>query len=421
MSVPGEHEPPRRLRDALRLVGPGIVVAATGVGAGDLVAAAKAGSTYGLAVLWTVVLGAALKYALAEGVARWQLATGTPLLEGWVRFLGWPVRAYFMGYLVLWTLVVAAALMAACGLGAHALLPVLSVNQWAVVHGVAGLLLVWFEGYAVLERMMKWAVGLMFVSIVGAALLSPPAGGAALAGAMPRLPSGGVLLVAGVVGGVGGTVTLLSYGYWLQEKGWRGAEWLAAVRVDLAVAYVLTGVFGAALIMLGATVLLPAGVQVEGSAGALRMAAMLGAHFGRAGTLVFLLGFWAAVATSLLGVWQGVPYLFSHLAALMRGASPEEVVAAQSTRSPLYRGFLLFMTFPPMLLLVLHRPVWLVIAYAIVGALFMPFLAATLLALNGRRRELGRLANGPAAWLALALCLVLFAFLAVAELAHGGG
>ena len=34
-------------------------------------------------VLWTAALGAVLKYSLAEGVARWQLATGTTLIEGW--------------------------------------------------------------------------------------------------------------------------------------------------------------------------------------------------------------------------------------------------------------------------------------------------------------------------------------------------
>jgi Mn2+/Fe2+ NRAMP family transporter len=40
------------------LFGPGFVVAATGVGAGDLIAASVAGHRFGLAVLWVVLLGA---------------------------------------------------------------------------------------------------------------------------------------------------------------------------------------------------------------------------------------------------------------------------------------------------------------------------------------------------------------------------
>jgi Mn2+/Fe2+ NRAMP family transporter len=50
-------------------------VAATGVGAGDLIAASVAGRRFGLAVLWVVVLGALCKGVLNDGIARWQLAT----------------------------------------------------------------------------------------------------------------------------------------------------------------------------------------------------------------------------------------------------------------------------------------------------------------------------------------------------------
>jgi Mn2+/Fe2+ NRAMP family transporter len=91
---------------------------------------------------------------------------------------------------------------------------------------------------------------------------------------------------------------------------------------------------------------------------------------------------------------------------------------AVSSRGRLYRAYALFMTFPPMLLLLLDRPVWLVVAYAAVGALFMPFLAGTLLVLNNRRRELGELANGFWANAGLVLSLLLFAYLAVESLAR---
>ncbi len=67
----------------LRGLGPGIVIAATGLGAGDLIAASVAGANYGIALLWAAMVGALLKFTLNEGLARWQLATGTTLLEGW--------------------------------------------------------------------------------------------------------------------------------------------------------------------------------------------------------------------------------------------------------------------------------------------------------------------------------------------------
>ena len=98
-----------------RVIAPGILLAATGVGAGDLLTSTLAGSEAGLAVLWCVAVGAILKWTLTEGIARWQLATGMTVLEGWTWRLGGWIRWVFLGYLLLFTMVVGRALTSACG------------------------------------------------------------------------------------------------------------------------------------------------------------------------------------------------------------------------------------------------------------------------------------------------------------------
>ena len=60
------------------LVGPGLVAAATGVGAADLVATMIAGQRYGYALLWAVIVGTIMKIVLVEGVGRYSLAPETP-------------------------------------------------------------------------------------------------------------------------------------------------------------------------------------------------------------------------------------------------------------------------------------------------------------------------------------------------------
>ena len=97
------------------------MVAATGVGAGDLIAAAVAGQRYGIAVLWAVLVGAGCKWILNEGVARWQLATGQSLIAGWARELPRWVSWYFGVYLAIWGFVVGGALGSACGVAANSL------------------------------------------------------------------------------------------------------------------------------------------------------------------------------------------------------------------------------------------------------------------------------------------------------------
>ena len=398
----------------LRLVamlGPGLAIAATGVGAGDMVAAAVAGSRYGLAVVWAAIVGAALKLALNEGLARWQLATGTTLLEGWVEHLGAWVRYVFLVYLVVWSFVVGGALISACGLAAHALATRFTVAFWGVVHSLVAAALVLLGGYHRFERVMKWLIGGMFVALIGCALWSSDAATAVEVVRRSSVPEGSILYLFGMIGGVGGSVTLLSYGYWMQEKGWDSPRWLSVVRFDLSVAYVLTGMFGVAVVVLASATLHGSGTEIAGNRAVLQMAAMLGEQLGVAGRWMFLLGFWAAVATSMLGVWQGVPYLFcDFVRSLKRSRDPVD------ERSASYRWFLAWLAVPPLLMLAIDRPVGVVIAYSVLGALFMPFLAGTLLVLGSRPALVGRkLANRWWSKASLVACLVLFLTLAVVK------
>lgn len=403
----------------LARIGPGLVLAATGVGVGDLVAASVSGARYGLALIWAVVVGAVLKYALCEALTRWQLATGTTLLEGWAEHLGGWVRWVFLVYLVIWSFVVGGALVNACGIAAHALAPGLSFEVWGVLHSLVAAALVVFGGYRPFENLIKVFIAVMFVALVGCALwISAPVEVARAVVRDAGIPVGSVPFALAVIGGVGGSVTLLSYGYWIRERGWEGPTWLRVVRVDLAVAYALTGIFGIAVMVLAANVLHDEGVVIRGTGAVLQMAEPVERLLGEPGRYAFLIGFWGAVATSMLGVWHGVPYLFCDFLALMRSGRGHSGRIEVDTRSLGYRGFLAFLSLPTLSLLYFERPVTIVILYSVLGSLFMPFLAATLLFLNRRVERIGSqmrtraLGSGM-----LVACLVLFGYLLYRELA----
>ncbi len=397
----------------LRSLGPGLAIAATGVGAGDLLAAMVAGADFGVVVLWAIVLGAALKLALNEGVARWQLATGTSLMEGWCRHLGRPFRIYFLLYLVVWGFIVAGGLMSACGVAANALVPRLPIAAAGIGHSLVALALVLVGRYGLFESLMKWLIGLMVITLLASVALIGPDLGAALRGlVVPAVPVGSAAALLGLMGGVGGSVTMLAYGYWIAEKGWDGPERLSAVRTDLAVGYVLTGLFGVAMLMLAAEVLQDGGGLPRGSAGLVACAdaigeaatTRLGAGTGGTARTIFLVGVWGAIFTSTLGVWQGVPYLFADYIDAMRGKYDTKV----DVRGRNYRGFLLYLALPPMVLLAFDRPIWVIRTYTIASGLFMPILAASLLWLNGRDKFVGRLRNRWLATTALVVALLLF-------------
>src|SRR5690349_8044444 len=79
----GSTTGPGPRKSSWKYIGPGIVVAATGVGAGDLVATLIAGSNFGYTLLWAAVIGCLVKISLAEAAGRWHLSTGRTLFDGW--------------------------------------------------------------------------------------------------------------------------------------------------------------------------------------------------------------------------------------------------------------------------------------------------------------------------------------------------
>lgn len=393
MTVTREQVPPGRFGGRLRQVGPGVMAAATGVGAGDLVATLIAGADFGTVLLWAAVLGAVLKLGLAEAVGRWHLASGGTILDGW-RSMGRWATTFFGIYAVVWGFVYGATAMSASGLPLNALFGGLSVRYWAMICGVVGFLLVLLGRYGTIEKIMTVLAGVMFVTVVGTAVLVVPDLGDVASGLVPRLPAGSLVNVLGLIGGVGGTITIAAYGYWTMAKGWRGPSWIPVMRLDNAVGYVMTGIFVVSMLVVGAEILIGRDVTA-GDTGLLFLADELGNRYGGWARLLFLVGFFSVSYTSLLGVWNGVSLLFADWTRCVRlphgrraehQVRDEEYERHAGERSIAFRGYLVWLTFPPMVLLFLDRPFQLTLVYGVLGAFFMPFLAITLLVLLNSAR-----------------------------------
>ena len=421
MQTDQDPSPPPPAGQRWRHLGPGIVVAATGVGAGDLVATLIAGSRFGTALLWAAIVGCIVKIALSEGSARYHLATGTTILAGWRslgRWTGW----LFGLYALVWGFIYGATAMSATALPLAAMMPGLRFEAWAILSGLAGFAFVWFNRYAVFETVMKMLVGIMFVIMVGLAILVAPRLPDLVAGLAFTLPEGSLFYTLGLIGGVGGTITTAAYGYWAQAKGWQGVPWLPTMRLDNGVAYAITGLFVIAMLVVGAELLYAAGIALEdGDRGLLGLSDVLEERFGPTIALLFLVGFAATSFSSLLGVWHGMSLFFADWWG-QRGLAPDAPSPPArsdrpSEKTPAFRFYLFWLTVPSMLLLAVDRPFALVILYGAFGALFMPFLAITLLLLNNSDRLPPEARNG---WLANTTLLgatLLFAVLAVRQLA----
>lgn len=397
------------------LILPGFLIAATGVGAGDLATASFTGSQLGLAILWAVLVGGVMKFFLTEGLARWQLVTGTTFLEGVAQRFSPVVGWLFLPYLLLWTFFVGSALISACGISLHAIIPVFDDPSQAKIWfgalcSLAGLLLVKAGGFRLFARAMSICVGVMFVTVIVTAVLLKPDLSEVLSGlivpAIPDREGSGITWTLALIGGIGGTVTILCYGYWIREKGRAGTEWISLCRVDLAAGYTMTILFGLAMVIVGNA------IEVDGKGAGLLIALSqsLETTLGSFGRWLFLLGAFSAVFSSLLGVWQAVPYLFADIWRLLIDKQ-SDATRIDLTKTRPYNVYLFAIAIVPLLgLFMSFKEVQKL--YSVIGALFMPMLALALLILNGRKGWVGEHRNRLVSGVALATTLIFFAVLA---------
>ena len=392
------------------------------MGAGDLAISTIVGSRLGTVVLWAVVLGAFLKFVVTEGLARWQLATGNTFLEGLVHKAG-PITIWvFLPYLLLWSFFIGSAMMSACGIALLAIVPIFdNPDHGKIVFGmgasVVGIGLVLKGGYKLFERIMGVCIAIMFVTVVVTAGILWPGTGTVLQGlfvpTIPDFSGSGLTLTIGLIGGVGGTLTVLCYGYWLREEGRTAPDTLWTCRVDLGAGYAMTAIFGIAMVIVGST------VEIEGQGTTLlvTLADRLEGPLGVWGKWMFLIGAFGAVFSSLLGVWQSVPYLFADCWRLLRERPDPDAPAIMVDTSGLpYRTYLVVLGVIPMIgLFWSFQEVQ--VLYTVTGALFFPFLALALLIWNGRSDWVGvQFKNRPLTSIALASVLLFFSSIAVLRL-----
>src|SRR4028118_953612 len=79
----GIKEPPKGWGPSLRYFGPGLILSASIVGSGELIATTALGAQAGFAILWMVIFSTLVKVAVQVEFARWTISTGQPALTGY--------------------------------------------------------------------------------------------------------------------------------------------------------------------------------------------------------------------------------------------------------------------------------------------------------------------------------------------------
>jgi manganese transport protein len=272
--------PPASLATALGRIGPGMVLAASIVGSGELIATTTLGAQVGFAVLWIILVSCAIKPVVQGELGRYTIATGHTGLEGFDRIPGprlgvsWLIWAWAI--MVVLTLLQVGGMYGGVAQVLHRLAPALSVNAWVGVCFLVTLAVLLGGGYERIERFAIVKVGLFTtLTICAAAILfrrQDPVTAADLASGLSfQLPAAGLATAIAVFGitGVGAT-ELVMYPYWCVEKGYarfvgphdgssgweaRARGWIRVMHLDITCSLAIYTMATVAFYLLGASVL----------------------------------------------------------------------------------------------------------------------------------------------------------------------
>lgn len=332
----GIKEPPVGWGQSLRYLGPGLILSASIVGSGELIATTTLGAEVGFALLWLVIFSTFVKVAVQIELARWTIATGEPALTGYNKV---PPRVGRLGWVnALWILLALSKLLQLGGIvgGVAVALSVLvpvggdplgrtSITVWTVVLVVASIAMLYSNRYSLIERgAMVLVVVFSTVTIliaIGLPLTPYPYDGGDLASglslAIPAGALGAALAMFGITGVGADEITY--YTYWCLEKGyarWTGPNdgseewrrrargWIRVMYKDAAVSWVIYTFGTIAFYLMGAAVLERQGLVPEGNDMITTLSRLYTDTLGEWANVTFLVGAIAVLGSTM---WAAIP------------------------------------------------------------------------------------------------------------------
>ncbi|HBH51439.1 MAG TPA: hypothetical protein DDY91_06045 [Planctomycetaceae bacterium] len=339
---------PVSLWSALKQIGPGIILAGSIVGSGELIATTSLGADWGFTFLWLILASCVIKVFVQVELGRYALSSGKPTLgfmnelPGPRLWVHWTVWWWF--FMLLATVVQLGAMVGGVGQALNMAFPAVSPalvrwigpetglgtwlsahpeNPWGILTAFAAVALLLSGGYQMLERFTTVLVAGVTAVTTICVLLLPASGhpipldqvAAGLKGHVPEDPKAlAAAFAAFGITGVG-AAELFSYPYWCLEKGYaravgrnspddswvaRAKGWMRVMQLDAWASMIVFTLATVSFYFLGATVLHPdPNLRPQGSKVIEVLSQMYEPAFGSWTKLVFLVGAWAVLFKTL--------------------------------------------------------------------------------------------------------------------------
>jgi manganese transport protein len=413
--------PPETFGAIVRRIGPGMILAASIVGSGELIATTTLGAQVGYVALWLVMLSCFVKPAVQAMIGRFSVVTGKTGLEAFDSVPGPRIKVNLVVWAwaatVLMSLFQVGAMYGGTALTLNLIFPAVAVKIWVVILWILTLALLLGGGYERIEKLATAKVCLFTMLTVGCASVligQPQHFNAAdlLSGFTFELPANGMAVAIAVFGitGVGAT-ELMMYPYWCVEKGYarstgqrddspawrsRARGWLRVMHVDILASMAIYTLATVAFFLLGAGVLHTRGLNPDSSQMIPVLSKMYTETLGQWSLPLFYAGAIATLYGTIFAATAAHSRLYADLARLLGFFQRDDYAA----RTRFQKIFVVFLATVPMLLyLVIGQPVQMVNLGGTAQAILLPILSVASLYLQAKLPESAK----PSGWQQAAL------------------
>ena len=406
---PGDiTNPPRSLFKILRMIGPGLILAASIIGSGELIATTTLGAEVGYIALWVVLLSCLIKPIVQAELGRYTIASGETGLEGFnfipgIRLfkVNWIVWAWAI--MVLLTQLQVGAMYGGVSQVMNLIFPVVPVNVWVMVFLAITLALLLGGGYNRIEILAMVKVGLftMLTILAAVLLIKMPqyfSWRNVLQGITFKLPGNGITTAVAVFGITGvGTTELFMYPYWCVEKGYarfvgkrdespqwqeRASGWIRIMHIDIIISMTVYTIATVAFYLLGAGILHGMGLVPSAKDMISVLSNIYTQTLGPWAVWLFYIGAIATLYGTIFAATAAHSRLFADMSRLMGFFEKNDYRRRVAFRN----GFVILLTIIPVLLFFfIESPVKMVIAGGVSQSLMLPIACIGILYLHHKR------------------------------------
>lgn len=311
----------KRIVRALLAIGPGIFAIGYTVGTGSVTSMTKAGSQFGMQLLWVLALSCFFSWVLMEAAGRFALVTGDTVVHSCRQHLPggkWLAILMVIGVVTgQWC-----CLSGLVGLSSSAVyetvrlfVPAMGTDAYWPVLGIAVVImavmyiLLWHGDYSFFEKVLVLFVTILGLSFIVSMLVVLPPAGEFVKGLLPTIPNvpGAALMVAAFVGTTMAAPTFVVRPLLLKAKGWNKGD-LRQQSVDAVIGATLLFIVSGSVMACAAGALFTRGLEINK---VLDMVQTLTPIAGRYAVALFMVGTLSAGLSSVFPICMVAPLLIS--------------------------------------------------------------------------------------------------------------